>query len=83
MSLKEEVNYASILREVPYKERDEGSEEHNDEEWEVSNSGDMSYMWDQDVPNRKGLRLIFWESRLLEGLDIPSNCLSSNRVLAY
>ena len=31
------------------KKRDEGYEEHNYEEWQAGDSGDMSRMWDQDV----------------------------------
>jgi len=40
---------ASILCEMPHKKRNEGYEEHNHEEWQAGNSGDMSHMWDQNV----------------------------------
>ena len=40
---------ASILCKMPHKKRNEKYEEHNDEEWQAGDSGDMSHMWDQDV----------------------------------
>ncbi len=42
---------ASLLREMPCQEGNEGSQGYNDEEWETGYSGDMSHMWDQDVQN--------------------------------
>jgi len=40
---------ASVLCEMPHKKRNEGYEEHNDEERQAGDSGDMSHMWEQDV----------------------------------
>jgi len=39
-------------------------------------------MWDQDVQNRKELRHIDWESRLLEGLGICKQ-VSSSFVISH
>ncbi len=55
---KKEVINGSILCEVPCQKGNAKSKVHHDEEWEASNSGDMSQMRHQDVPNREGLKLI-------------------------
>jgi len=36
---------ASVLCEMSCQKGDEGFKGHNDEEWQASNSRDMSYMW--------------------------------------
>lgn len=56
---------------MPGQEGDEGSQGHNDEEWEACDSRDMPYMWDQDVPDRK-------ELRKYEQMDKTSTGLTEN-----
>jgi hypothetical protein len=46
---------ASVLYEMSCQKGDEGSQGHNDEEWEAGYSGDMSHVWDQDVQDREEL----------------------------
>jgi len=46
VNLKQEVIDASILREVPYQERNERPQEHNHEEWQAGYARDMSRLWD-------------------------------------
>ena len=48
---------ASILYEVPRQEGHKGCQGHNYEEWQASDSGCMPGMRDQDVPDRKELKL--------------------------
>ena len=58
-----EVNKrASILYEMPDQEGNEGCQEHNHEEWKASNPGCLSRMWDKDVQDREGLKLILHRS---------------------
>ena len=47
---------ASILREVPCQEGDEGRQGHNHEEWQAGNPGYMSSVWYQDVQDREELK---------------------------
>ena len=51
---------ASILREVPCQEGDEGRQGHNHEEWQAGNPGCVPGMWYQDVQNREELKLVHW-----------------------
>ena len=46
---------ASILYEMQGQKRNEGCQSHYHEEWEASDSGCVSDVWDQDVQDRKGL----------------------------
>jgi len=41
----------------------ERCQEHNHEEWQAGDSGDMPHMWDQDVQNREELEQIFIDIR--------------------
>ena len=43
---------------MPHEKRDERPQKHNHEEWEAGDSGDMSYVWDEDVQDREELKLI-------------------------
>jgi len=42
---------------MPYQEGNEGCQAHNYEERQTGNSGRMSHMRDEDVQNRKELKL--------------------------
>ena len=45
----------SLLHEMQDQEGNEGCQGRNHEEWEASNSGCLSDMWDQDVQDREEL----------------------------
>ena len=47
---------ASILRKVSNKEGDEGLQDHQDEERQTGDPGNVSGVWNQDVPNRQSLK---------------------------
>jgi hypothetical protein len=38
-------------------ERNQGSQSNNNEEWETGYSGDLPFMWYQDVQDRQGIEL--------------------------
>ncbi len=48
---------ASILCEMPHQKGDEGPQGNNYEEWQAGDPGHMSYMWHENVQNRKELGL--------------------------
>ncbi len=47
---------ASILREVPCQEGNEGHQGYNHEEWQAGNPGCMSSVWHQDVQDWEELK---------------------------
>ena len=55
---------------MPCQEGNEGCQEYNHEERQAGNSGYMPRMRDQDVPNRKKLKLRLRASKLLKRLGI-------------
>ena len=73
---------ASILHEVPRQEGNEGCQEHNYEKWQASNSGCMPRMWDQDVQDRKELRLTLLVLGFIVSLDISIAGISSLSIAA-
>ena len=68
---------ASILYEMPCQKGNEGCQEHNYEEWKAGNSGCVPCMWNQDVPDREELKLIFWDK------DYWRGWVSVNRYPAF
>lgn len=57
---------ASLLREMPCPEGNEGCQKHSYEEHETSNPGYLPDRWHQGVENRKELKLVLCGLGLLE-----------------
>jgi hypothetical protein len=56
MQLLRTYEFASLLREVPCQKGNERPEKHNHEERQASYSGNLPYMWYQDVQDREELK---------------------------
>jgi hypothetical protein len=52
---KWDVSYAGILREASLKQGDKEPKEHNNEERQTSDPGNVPSVWHQDVPYWEGL----------------------------
>ncbi len=49
------VDIGSVLCKMPYQEGNERSKSDNNEEWKTCDTGHLSCVWYQDVPNWQGL----------------------------